>query len=72
MMAEASMDVETRLRVCGLRPTRQRIALADLLFAKGDRHLGDTIGPREVDVVRKFEAVILLGIRIERHAAECR
>ena len=39
MMAEASMDVETRLRVCGLRPTRQRMALADLLFAKGDRHL---------------------------------
>ena len=27
------------MRDCGLRPTRQRIALADLLFAKGDRHL---------------------------------
>lgn len=23
----------------GLRPTRQRVALADLIFAKGDRHL---------------------------------
>ncbi len=28
-----------RVREAGLRPTRQRIALADLLFAKGDRHL---------------------------------
>lgn len=31
--------IEGRLRSSGLRPTRQRIALADLLFAKGDRHL---------------------------------
>ncbi|MET3584677.1 Fur family iron response transcriptional regulator [Pseudorhizobium tarimense] len=38
-MAEAMISIETRLRDCGLRPTRQRIALADLLFAKGDRHL---------------------------------
>ncbi|WP_165216341.1 iron response transcriptional regulator IrrA [Affinirhizobium pseudoryzae] len=38
-MADAIMDVETRLRHFGLRPTRQRVALADLLFAKGDRHL---------------------------------
>lgn len=28
-----------RLRSSGLRPTRQRIALAELLFSKGDRHL---------------------------------
>jgi len=27
------------LRVAGLRPTRQRVSLAELLFAKGDRHL---------------------------------
>ncbi|WP_137135008.1 iron response transcriptional regulator IrrA [Rhizobium sp. FKY42] len=38
-MADATVQVETRLRACGLRPTRQRVALADLLFAKGDRHL---------------------------------
>jgi Fur family iron response transcriptional regulator len=31
--------VEQRVRDAGLRPTRQRIALANLLFAKGDRHL---------------------------------
>ena len=39
MTAENAMTVEGRLRHHGLRPTRQRIALADLLFAKGDRHL---------------------------------
>ncbi len=33
------MPIEERLRFSGLRPTRQRVALADLLFAKGDRHL---------------------------------
>jgi len=27
-----------RLRIAGLRPTRQRVALADLLFGRGDRH----------------------------------
>lgn len=31
--------IEQRVRQAGLRPTRQRIALAELLFAKGDRHL---------------------------------
>lgn len=30
---------EEKLRASGLRPTRQRVALADLLFAKGDRHV---------------------------------
>ncbi len=32
-------DVKSRLRDVGLRPTRQRMALGWLLFAKGDRHL---------------------------------
>lgn len=31
--------METKLREYGLRPTRQRIALAELLFSKGDRHI---------------------------------
>lgn len=39
MTAKADLCSEKRLRGHGLRPTRQRIALADLLFAKGDRHL---------------------------------
>ena len=32
-------DVIERLRLAGLRPTRQRIALAQLLFGSGDRHI---------------------------------
>ncbi len=32
-------DVTARLRAAGMRPTRQRIALARALFAKGDRHI---------------------------------
>lgn len=32
-------DTAARLRAAGLRPTRQRLALASLLFAKGDRHV---------------------------------
>ena len=39
MHALTDMDMEERLRRSGLRPTRQRIALAELIFAKGDRHL---------------------------------
>jgi Fur family transcriptional regulator, iron response regulator len=32
-------DVKAMLRQVGLRPTRQRMALGWLLFAKGDRHI---------------------------------
>jgi Fur family iron response transcriptional regulator len=32
-------DVKALLREVGLRPTRQRMALGWILFAKGDRHL---------------------------------
>jgi Fur family iron response transcriptional regulator len=32
-------DVKAMLRTVGLRPTRQRMALGWILFAKGDRHL---------------------------------
>ncbi|MBI0163559.1 transcriptional repressor [Bartonella sp. M0283] len=32
-------ELEKRLREKGLRPTRQRMALADLLFSKGNRHI---------------------------------
>jgi Fur family iron response transcriptional regulator len=31
--------ITARLRAAGLRPTQQRIALGDILFAKGDRHV---------------------------------
>ena len=33
------IDIPDVLRGAGLRPTRQRVSLAELLFAKGDRHL---------------------------------
>lgn len=39
MTIEIMKDTEKRLRDAGLRPTKQRVALASLLFAKGDRHL---------------------------------
>jgi Fur family iron response transcriptional regulator len=40
-MGDSSFDavVLGRLRAAGLRPTRQRVALARLLFGSGDRHL---------------------------------
>lgn len=38
-MLKAGINPERKLRNAGLRPTRQRMALAELLFAKGDRHL---------------------------------
>jgi Fur family transcriptional regulator, iron response regulator len=34
-----TVDMIGLLRDHGLRPTRQRVALGDFLFAKGDRHL---------------------------------
>lgn len=37
--AMPEVDIAHRVRAAGLRPTRQRVALAKLLFAKGDRHL---------------------------------
>jgi len=39
-MAETLVELPVeRLRASGLRPTRQRVALAELLFGQGDRHL---------------------------------
>lgn len=36
---ELSVRSAARLREAGLRPTRQRVELADLLFARGNRHV---------------------------------
>ena len=33
------LEIRTMLRQAGLRPTRQRMALAELLFAHGNRHI---------------------------------
>jgi len=39
-MAQRALLLSTdRLRKAGLRPTRQRLALAQLLFGRGDRHV---------------------------------
>jgi len=35
----APVETQERLSQFGLRPTRQRIALVEILFAKGDRHV---------------------------------
>ena len=32
-------EITDRLRLAGLRPTRQRLALATILFGSGDRHV---------------------------------
>ncbi len=39
MATDNTTQTEAKLRQAGLRPTRQRMALADLLYAKGDRHV---------------------------------
>jgi len=39
MMTSPSANVLARLRAVGLRPTRQRVALARLLIESGDRHI---------------------------------
>jgi len=38
-LAHSTTEIRQKLQDAGLRPTRQRVALAELLFAKGDRHL---------------------------------
>ncbi|POF32917.1 iron response transcriptional regulator IrrA [Roseibium marinum] len=35
----AGKNVTDILRTAGLRPTRQRVSLAELLYSKGDRHI---------------------------------
>ncbi|HHI82972.1 MAG TPA: transcriptional repressor [Rhizobiales bacterium] len=39
MTRPATIDLARKLRDAGLRPTRQRLALARLLFSPGDRHV---------------------------------
>lgn len=38
-MKTAGTGIAERLRAAGLRPTRQRLALAEILFGAGDRHV---------------------------------
>ncbi len=45
-------DIIERLRAAGLRPTRQRIALADLMFREGDRHVSAEMLHAEAEKAR--------------------
>jgi Fur family transcriptional regulator, iron response regulator len=36
---DTAVSIEDRLRIAGLRPTLQRVALARILFDTGDRHV---------------------------------
>lgn len=38
-MHQHAKSADDKVRAAGLRPTRQRVALATLLFARGDRHI---------------------------------
>ncbi len=38
-LAPTGKDVTDILRTAGLRPPRQRVSLAELLYSKGDRHI---------------------------------
>jgi Fur family iron response transcriptional regulator len=58
--AAAEPDAASRLRSAGLRPTRQRLALANLLFAKGDRHV--TAEQLHSEAVKAHVAVSLATI----------
>lgn len=39
MMMKSDHEISEKLRLAGLRPTRQRMALGWMLFGRGDRHV---------------------------------
>ncbi|MCU0731393.1 MAG: transcriptional repressor [Hyphomonas sp.] len=47
----SATPIVERLRTAGLRPTRQRVLLAELLFSKGDRHVSAEMLHSEVIAV---------------------
>ncbi len=60
MHATVGIDASNLLRRAGLRPTRQRVALATLLFGSGDRHVTAEILHEEA--VRAGERVSLATV----------
>ena len=50
---QAPLEIRGMLRRSGLRPTRQRMALAELLYSKGNRHISAE-GLHEEAVARNF------------------
>ena len=51
-MPTTQTEIAEKLRLAGLRPTRQRLALAELLFGGGDRHVSAESLHREAENVR--------------------
>lgn len=45
-------DIAERLRLAGLRPTRQRLSLAAILFGSGDRHVSAEVLHQEAVAAR--------------------
>lgn len=45
-------DVRRMLRESGLRPTRQRVALAEILFSKGNRHVSAEVLHEEAEAAQ--------------------
>jgi len=65
LMARLSQDHIDKLRNAGLRPTRQRLALAALLFGRGDRHV--TAEALHQEVVRAGVRVSLATVYNTMH-----
>jgi Fur family iron response transcriptional regulator len=66
--AMIGVDVSRLLRRAGLRPTRQRVALATLLFGNGDRHVTAEILHEEA--VKAGERVSLATVYNTLHQFE--
>jgi Fur family iron response transcriptional regulator len=62
------MDISRRLRRAGLRPTRQRLVLAELLFGAGDRHV--TAEMLHEEAVKAGERVSLATVYNTLHQFE--
>jgi len=62
------VDVSSLLRRAGLRPTRQRMALATLLFGHGDRHV--TAETLHEEAVKSGERVSLATVYNTLHQFE--
>ncbi len=52
MKMTAQAVIAKKLRAVGLRPTRQRLALAKILFSGGDRHVSAEVLHREASAAK--------------------
>jgi Fur family transcriptional regulator, iron response regulator len=68
MLPETGTDISGLLRGAGLRPTRQRVALAELLFGSGDRHV--TAELLHAEAVKAGEKVSLATVYNTLHQFE--